>query len=116
MRAGLGSARPGQPEAAARFGENLVRHRRRAGLSQEELAFRASPHRTEIGLLENGRRLPRLITLVKLARSLEASVDALLDGIEWVPPGQAARGALWVSPERPSRHRAPLGAGRVSAR
>lgn len=115
MKAGEGDARPGQPEAAARFGENLVRHRKRAGYSQQELAFRASLHRTEIGLLENGRRLPRMITLVKLARSLEVSVDALLDGIDWVPPDRAADGALWVSPE-PARHRAPLRAGRVRTR
>lgn len=108
MKAREANTRPGQPEAAAHFGENLVRHRKRAGYSQQELAFRASLHRTEIGLLENGRRLPRMITLVKLARSLEASVDALLDGIDWVPPHQAGRGALWVSPERPSLHRAPL--------
>ena len=34
---------------ARRFGENLRRVRRQADLSQEELGFRASLHRTEVG-------------------------------------------------------------------
>ena len=40
---------------AERFGRNLHAARRRAGFSQEELAAFAALHRTEIGLLENGR-------------------------------------------------------------
>jgi DNA-binding XRE family transcriptional regulator len=68
---------------ACRFGANLVRERRTAGLSQEALGLLASLHRTEIGLLEHGRRTPRIDTLVKLADSLGAELDALLDGIGW---------------------------------
>ncbi|MFP5389642.1 MAG: helix-turn-helix transcriptional regulator [Thermoleophilia bacterium] len=43
---------------AERFGANLSRLREQSGVTQEELAFRASLHRTEIGLLERGGRLP----------------------------------------------------------
>jgi transcriptional regulator with XRE-family HTH domain len=43
---------------ARRFGENLRRVRRQADLSQEELGYRASLHRTEVGLLERGARVP----------------------------------------------------------
>ncbi len=46
-------------------GRNILRCRERANISQEELAVRASLHRTEIGLLERGERLPRVDTLVK---------------------------------------------------
>ena len=44
---------------AERFGENLMIHRKRARLSQEELGFKASLHRTEISQLERGFRLAR---------------------------------------------------------
>ena len=74
-------------EVAARFGENLARCRGRARLSQEELGFRASLHRTEIGMLERGVRLPRIDTLIKLAGALEIPAGELLDGLDWTPGG-----------------------------
>jgi len=72
-------------ELAAHFGVNLRRRRRRLALSQEQLAKLAAVHRTEIGLLENGRRLPRIDTVIKLAASLEVTPNDLFDGIEWLP-------------------------------
>jgi hypothetical protein len=36
-------------------------------ISQEELALRSSPHRTEIGLLERGAQVRRIDTLIKIA-------------------------------------------------
>lgn len=72
---------------AARFGENLARARKRAGISQEELGFRASLHRTEVGQLERGQRLPRIDTLVKLAGSLGVAPSDLLNGLGWEPGG-----------------------------
>lgn len=72
-------------DLAARFGDNLARHRKLADLSQDELSIRASVHRTEISQLERGLRLPRIDTLVKLRSSLEVSADDLLDGITWSP-------------------------------
>lgn len=70
---------------ATQFGKNLTRQRKRAGLSQDELAQMASLHRTEISLLERGRRIPRIDTLAKLAGALAVSPRDLLDGIEWTP-------------------------------
>jgi transcriptional regulator with XRE-family HTH domain len=70
---------------AERFGENLARLRERAGVTQEEVAWRASLHRTEIGLLERGGRIPRIDTLAKLAGALGVLPAALLDGIVWQP-------------------------------
>jgi transcriptional regulator with XRE-family HTH domain len=72
---------------AARFGENLTRCRKAAALSQEELGFRASLHRTEIGQLERGVRLARIDTLVKLAGSLGVPPSELLEGMGWDPGG-----------------------------
>jgi len=70
---------------AERFGCNLLAARRRAGFSQEELGGYASLHRTEIGLLENGRRVPRIDTVVKLAACLAVPAGDLLAGIDWAP-------------------------------
>jgi transcriptional regulator with XRE-family HTH domain len=77
------------PAVAERFGSNLRRVRRREGLSQEELAERASLHRTEVGKLEKGERVPRIDTLVRLADSMVVPPGELLDGISWVPVAQA---------------------------
>lgn len=67
------------------LGRNIARARKRAGLSQEELAFVASLHRTEIGLLERGERLARADTLLKLVGSLRVSLDDLFEGLAWEP-------------------------------
>ena len=80
---------------AVHFGQNLHRCRKHSGLSQETLAVRASLHRTEIGLLERGERLPRIDTLLKLAGGLGLAPEALLDGIAW-NAGQLTTGEFSV--------------------
>jgi transcriptional regulator with XRE-family HTH domain len=84
-----------------RFGENLLRVRQARKLSQESLAERAGIHRTQITLIESGRREPRLLTLVRLAGALEVDVSVLLEGVLWSP----ARGGFVVAdpPELPRR-------------
>ena len=72
-------------DVAARFGDNLVRCRKQAGLSQDEMSIRASVHRTEISQLERGLRIPRIDTLAKLCGSLEVDPAELLQGINWTP-------------------------------
>jgi transcriptional regulator with XRE-family HTH domain len=76
-------------EVAVGFGENLRRCRRGAGLSQEELSFRASVHRTDISKIERGESLPRTDTLLKLAGGLGVEPQELLDGLAWEPPPAA---------------------------
>jgi transcriptional regulator with XRE-family HTH domain len=79
-------------EISSRFAENLVRIRQEAGLSQEELAFRASIHRTQISLMESGKRLPRFETMVKLVGALDTTPAALMRGIAWEPNVSRAGG------------------------
>ena len=62
-------------DASERFGENLLRIRQARKLSQENLAERAGIHRTQISLLESGRRQPLLETVVRLAGALDVPVD-----------------------------------------
>jgi transcriptional regulator with XRE-family HTH domain len=70
---------------ADRFGENLERCRKRARLSQEGLAERASLHRTAVGQLERGERVARVDTLVKLAGALDMPPEDLLRNLKWSP-------------------------------
>lgn len=71
-------------EVARHFGRNMQRLRKCTGMSQEELGYRATLHRTEIGLLERGARVPRIDTLLKVAGALGIRIDcALLEGIAW---------------------------------
>jgi transcriptional regulator with XRE-family HTH domain len=70
-------------EPRERFAVNLRAARRRAEVSQEELGFRTDLHRTEISLLERGKREPRLGTIVKLAAALGSSPKELCTGIGW---------------------------------
>ncbi|HEY5709317.1 MAG TPA: helix-turn-helix transcriptional regulator [Solirubrobacterales bacterium] len=72
---------------ADQLGSNLAYCRRRAKLSQEELAVMASLHRTAVGQIERGERVCRVDTLVKLAGSLEIPPEELLDGLHWEPGG-----------------------------
>jgi transcriptional regulator with XRE-family HTH domain len=94
------------PAMRSRFGRNLLRCRREAGISQEEVGIRAALHRTEIGLLERGERIPRIDTAIKLAGAVGVPLGVLVDGIEWTP-GESQRGAFAVAtddgPERVER-------------
>lgn len=81
---------------AERFGQNLARLRESAGATQEEVAWRASLHRTEIGLLERGGRVPRIDTLAKLAGALGVPPADLLDGIAW-ESGQVRLGQFRIA-------------------
>jgi transcriptional regulator with XRE-family HTH domain len=78
-------------DCRARFSANLLRARKQSGMSQEQLAFRAGLHRTEVGLLERRERLARVDTLVKLAGALKVDPCHLLEGIIW-EPGQVHTG------------------------
>src|ERR1700749_1714575 len=93
-------------EVAERLGENLRRARRRVGLSQEQVAVRASLHRTEIGLLERGGRVARIDTLVQLAGAMRIPSAELLEGIDWTP-GDLQGGSF----EFDRRTRPSLGSG-----
>lgn len=72
---------------ADQLGANLAHCRKRAKLSQEELAVMASLHRTAVGQIERGERVCRVDTLVKLAGSLSIPPGDLLDGMGWDPGG-----------------------------
>ncbi len=90
---------------AGRLGRNLRRIRRREGLSQERLAMLASLHRTEIGLLENGERVCRIDTLIRLAGAMEVMPGELLAGVDWIPGPDVTGTFSFASRARTRRQR-----------
>lgn len=94
----MAERRPERSDIARRFGDNLRRYRRKAQLSQEEVAFLASLHRTEIGLLERGERVPGIDTLIRLAAAISTSPADLLAGIVWKPP-TSNTGQIEIEPQ-----------------
>jgi transcriptional regulator with XRE-family HTH domain len=58
-----------------------LRNTNRPGLSQEELAYRARLHRTEVGKIEQGHVEPKLTTLVLIAEVLGVSLNELVQGL-----------------------------------
>lgn len=61
-----------------RLGRTIKNYRKRMGISQEELAWRADMHRTYVADIERGARNLSLSSIQRLARALEISVAALL--------------------------------------
>jgi transcriptional regulator with XRE-family HTH domain len=86
-----------------RFGQNLARCREAANVSQEELSFRASIHRTEVSMLERGERMPRVDTALRLAGSLGVPLEDLVDGLEWRPGYEVVVPGSWEVVERDER-------------
>lgn len=60
------------------FGELIRELRIDAGLTQEQLSFRARVHRTYIGNLERGEKSPTLDVIVALATALGAEPSDLV--------------------------------------
>lgn len=80
------SLRPGEVgDLKGLLGKNLVRCRKRAALSQEDLSFRAGLHRTAVGQIERGERIARADTILKLASALKVPVGDLFEGAAWEP-------------------------------
>ena len=65
-----------------KIGQVVRRRRQAAGLSQEALAGRAGLHRTYVGLLERGLRMPSIDVVRKLAKGLGTTMTDLVAELE----------------------------------
>lgn len=52
------------------YGEKLKTFRKAKGLSQEELGFKSSLHRTYISEVERGRRNISIVNIARIAKAL----------------------------------------------
>lgn len=64
------------------FGDRVRARRQELGLSQEELAHKASIARAYIGSLESGERNPSLDTVARLASALDVDAADLVHGLQ----------------------------------
>jgi transcriptional regulator with XRE-family HTH domain len=71
-----------EPDIKKQFGLVIKQWRRKASLSQEELAARAGLHRTYVSDVERGMRNPSLYSIAKLANALKAPVSMLFQMME----------------------------------
>ena len=61
------------------YGEYLKYFRKKKGLSQEDLAFKSSIHRTYISEVERGRRNISIVNIAKIAKALNLSIKEFFD-------------------------------------
>lgn len=76
----------GSDESTPTVGEHVRLLRQAAGLTQQQLAERASTTQPVIARLERGVRLPTLRTLEKVARALGQDLHLLVPGSPTVTP------------------------------
>ncbi|WP_080672143.1 helix-turn-helix domain-containing protein [Bradyrhizobium japonicum] len=66
----------------AAFGKIIAGLRRTAQLSQEELAERASIHRTYVSQIDRGLKSPTIVMLFRLARALDTTPSRIMKQLE----------------------------------
>ena len=69
-------------EIQAIIGLNVRKAREKEGISQFDLALESDLHRNMIDLIERGQTMPTVYTLLKVAKALNTSIEALVKGVE----------------------------------
>lgn len=64
------------------LGDELRKARERAGLTQEQLAFKAKVHRTYISLLERDKKSPTLDVLFRICMALGIPASRIVARVE----------------------------------
>jgi hypothetical protein len=73
------------PEARERLGRNVLARRLRAEMSRGELGSRAAVSSRRLAQVEEGRAAATLDVWVRIAGTLDESLDDLLAGVRWTP-------------------------------
>jgi DNA-binding XRE family transcriptional regulator len=69
-------------EILVTLGNRIRRSREQKGILQEAFADICGLHRTAVGLIERGKSIPRLDTLLIVSEHLEIAVSELLEGLK----------------------------------
>lgn len=72
---------PRDADILVRFGERVRELRKKAGLSQEQLADRCELDRTYVGGIERGERNVSLRNIAIIARALGVTISDLTKGV-----------------------------------
>ena len=75
-------SRNSMQEILLKLGNRMRSLRERKQMSQETFADVCGLHRTAVGLLERGRSIPRLDTLLIVSEHLGVPVSELLEGLK----------------------------------
>lgn len=92
---------PSSDELRERFGVNLRESRKRLGVSQYELAFRAEIAPNSVSLMELGKKMPRIDTVIRLAGAVGAKPSELIAGVVWMPAEVVATPGSFDVPDAP---------------
>lgn len=71
-----------KPSTNMQLGKRIEYLRKQKNWSQEDLSLESNVNKNYICDLENGRRNPSLLILVRLAKALKISLQTLFQGIE----------------------------------
>lgn len=77
-------------EPALAFGKAVHARRKRAGLTQEQLALNADLQRVFVSWLEGGKKQATLATMLKLAGALNCKASELLADAEALLEGKGS--------------------------
>ena len=64
------------------IGDEIRRVRKKAGMSQQTLAFEAEIHRTYVSLLERNEKSPTVTVLFKVCKALKVRPSRLIARVE----------------------------------
>ena len=64
-------------DACMNIGENIKNIRKKAGITQIELAQTVEVNKSMIGLIETGRKVPSLMLAFDIAKALDCTIDDL---------------------------------------
>lgn len=67
-----------ETQALKELGRNIREKREEKGLTQIEVAEKAELDRNYIGMVERGERNPSYLSLIKIAKGLNITVDQLI--------------------------------------
>ncbi|HUG13342.1 MAG TPA: helix-turn-helix transcriptional regulator [Opitutaceae bacterium] len=71
-----------EDKVLACFGRNVRSHRKKLGISQEELAAEAGLDRAYMGGVERGERNLGLLNVARIAKALDVAASKLCEGID----------------------------------
>ena len=78
----LKTVKTATPSVCSMLGAELKKARKAAGLTQEQLAFKAEIHRTYVSMLERGKGSPTVETLLRICKVLNVRASTLIRRIE----------------------------------